>query len=155
MSNKMVIIRRAVGAIIGWTDNPGNVLLVKKVRTEDITKEAIPPEWDIPKGGLKDQERDVDGLWRELAEEVGSSEFRLVQKLPFGMNFPFPPKSKWDKQETSLFYLEYSGPPMKFEPDTGEISEVKWFPLEEAKRTVSYGTTLMVIEESERLGLLR
>jgi ADP-ribose pyrophosphatase YjhB (NUDIX family) len=151
----MVVTRRAVGAIIGWREHPGNVLLVKKVKTEDIARADINPEWDIPKGGLKDDERDDKGLWRELTEEVGSTEFTLVRKLPFGMNFKFPKGAKWGRQETSLFYLEYSGPSIKFKPKTDEIEEARWFPLSEAKRIVRYATTVKAIEKVERLRLLK
>ncbi len=95
-------VRRAVGAIIGWRDNPGHVILVKKVKTEDIAKADIEPEWDIPKGGLKGGEKAEQGIWRELTEEVGSTEFALIRKLPFRITFDFPPGSKWDRQKLTF-----------------------------------------------------
>ena len=150
---KELTTRRAVGAIVQRADRPDSILLVKKIKSEDVTKEEIAPEWDIPKGGLKDNEIEEEGLWRELGEEVGSREFDLVRKLPFGMNFPFPPGSRWSRQETDLFYLKYSGPDVKFNPATDEIDEVKWFSVREAKKVVRHRTTLKAIEEAENLGL--
>ena len=151
--NNMKSTRRAVGAIIQRTDRPDSILLVKKIKSEDVTKEDITPEWDIPKGGLKDNEIEEEGLWRELGEEVGSKEFDLVRKLPLGMDFSFPPGSRWTRQETGLFYLKYSGPDVKFNPATDEIGEVKWFSVMEAKKVVRHRTTLKAIEEAEKLGL--
>ena len=87
--------RMAVGALIGWKDNPGHVVLVKKIKTEDIGIADIAPEWDIPKGGKKARESDEAALWRELQEEVGSRNFKLVQRLPFKMSFRLPRGSGW------------------------------------------------------------
>ncbi len=148
-------VRKAVGAIIGWRDNPGHVILVKKVKIEDIAKADIEPEWDIPKGGLKDGEAAEQGVWRELAEEVGSTGFVLVRKLPFRIAFDFPSGSRWDRQETALFYLEYSGPSRAFQPETDEIAEARWFPLKEAKRIARYDATIKALEDAEELGLLK
>lgn len=148
-------VRNAVGAIIVWKEHPGSVLLVKKVKTEDTLRADIDPEWDIPKGGLNDGEKADQGIWRELAEEVGSTEFALIRKLPFRISFNFPPGSRWDSQETDLFYLEYSGPSRTFKPMTDEIAEARWFPLKEAKRIARYDTTVKAIEDAEGLGLLK
>jgi putative (di)nucleoside polyphosphate hydrolase len=128
--------------------------LVKKVKTEDIAKMDVPPEWDIPKGGVKDKEGDEEALWRELREEVGSDDFRLVRKLPFRMDFPLPSGSRWEKQETTLFFLEYEGTHRKFKPQTEEIAEAKLVPLGEIRELVRYETTLEAIEETKKMGLL-
>jgi putative (di)nucleoside polyphosphate hydrolase len=147
-------VRRAVGAIIGWKDHPGQIVLVKKIKTEDIGKADIPPEWDIPKGGIKPGEGLDKALWRELREEVGCEDFKLVKQLPFRMDFQLPQGLRWTRQETTLFLLEYQGLNRNFSPQTTEIEEARFFSVEEMRKFVRYETTIKAVEEAQRLGAL-
>lgn len=148
-------IRKAVGAIISWKDNPGHILLVKKVKAEDIHKGDIEPEWDIPKGGIADGERPDGALWRELGEEVGSKKFMLVAELPFRMDFEFPRGSRWERQETVLFCLEYEGMKAAFTPSTDEIAEAKMIEISEARNLLRYDTTIKAMDQAISLGFLK
>ena len=147
-------VRMAVGAIIGWKNHEGHVILVKKVKTEDLGKADIPPEWDIPKGGMKPGEGAEEALWRELHEEVGGAHFKLLRRLPFSMDFALPPNSAWERQKTTLFLVEYDGDVGDLKPNSDEIAEAKLVRIEEAKHLVRYETTVHAIEEAKQFGLV-
>ena len=143
-------IRKAVGAIIKWKNHPGYVAMVKKVKNEWINKGPIPPEWGIPSGGLEEGEEPEKGLWRELSEEVGNANMRVVQVLPFTMDFRMPPNDLWDRQVTTLFLVEYDGDGSDLKPTTDEIAEAVMMPLDDAKSIVKYPDTAGILEEARK-----
>ncbi len=146
--------RKAVGAII-TQPSKDTILLVKKVKTEDIESREIAPEWDIPKGGIKPGEGQEDAIFRELGEEVGSKDFNLVKQLDFGLDFNFPSGARWDNQNTLLFYMMYTGKDARFKPISDEISEALFFPVVAAISKVTYRTTAELIEKAVLQGLIR
>ena len=138
-------IRRAVGAVI--IRKPDQILLVKKVRTEDVDfrQKDILPEWDIPKGGIHEGESFLFALKRELKEEVGTSDFILIRKLPFELCFTFPVGKRYDRQITELGLL--FGLDNAYVSRTNEIAEVSWFGFENAKQIVTYPSTKELIDK--------
>lgn len=146
--------RKAVGAIIGWKDHPGHIILVQKVKTEDIGKADIVPEWDIPKGGMKISESKEETLRRELNEEVGAAKFSVVRELPFGMSYDLPSNGRWRRQDTALFLVEYEGDGKDLRPNTGEIREARMVRINEAKKLVRYDATIAAISKAANFGLV-
>ncbi len=125
------MIRQAVGAIVFQHNE---FLLVHKVKISDIAEEHTMSkgEWDFPKGGVKHSDDDLaSAILRELEEETGSKEFRVIKQFKDKICFVFPKEIQsnlgYEKQETTMFYVEYIGDRTDLHPKDNEISHVEFF----------------------------
>ncbi|CAM3591163.1 NUDIX hydrolase [Marinicrinis lubricantis] len=79
-----MVIRQAVGAVALYK---GNVILVYKVKG---AQGSIQGMWDLPKGGLEPHDTSIDqALFRELREETGSTQYRIVKRYDESIYFDF------------------------------------------------------------------
>ncbi|MCA1318658.1 NUDIX hydrolase [Bacillus tianshenii] len=138
-------VRKAVGAVIYKGQN---VLLVNKVMASLLEDWDGPAEgeWDFPKGGIEQKDGSLEeALLRELHEETGSTEFKIVRHLEEKICFPFPPiiveKSGFERQETEMFLVEYLGDEANLQPLDGEIKEARFFKVEEVERKLTHSDT--------------
>lgn len=123
------MIRKAVGAIVFQGDY---ILLVHKTNINTHNgKQNISGEWDFVKGGIKSSDRNYEAaILRELHEETGSNDFKVIKELDEKIEFDFPNHVKkqigYDKQETTMFLIEYLGKPCSLQPNDNEISEIQF-----------------------------
>ncbi|MFE5389826.1 NUDIX domain-containing protein [Bacillus thuringiensis] len=139
------MIRQAVGAIIFQNSE---FLLVHKVKISDIEGEynLSKGEWDFPKGGLKHTDNDLESaILRELEEETGSKKFIVMKQLEDKICFEFPEELKvktgFEKQETTMFYVEYIGDRTDLNPKDNEISQVQFFKTQDILSILSHDDT--------------
>jgi putative (di)nucleoside polyphosphate hydrolase len=144
-------VRKAIGAIIVQRASPARVILLKKLNADSLASEKPESSWDIPKRAVREGESDEQTLWRALEDELGSIDFKLVRKLPYKLNFAAPPGSRWERQETTLFFLEYEGAIDKFNPKTEEIEEVRLVKIDEAKLLSKHESTIKAIDDAIKL----
>jgi putative (di)nucleoside polyphosphate hydrolase len=121
------MIRKAVGGIV-FQANKFLIINKTKINTNRGI-EDIKGEWDFIKGGVEKQDLDLkDSLLRELKEETGSTEYRIVKELDEKISFDFPDQIKkkigFKSQETTMFLVEFLGDANKLAPVDNEISEV-------------------------------
>jgi putative (di)nucleoside polyphosphate hydrolase len=126
------MIRTAVGAIVIQREE---ILLVHKVKMMDSKSgaEDIPGEWDFPKGGVKSSDIDLrEAILRELKEETGSEQYKIVKKCDEKIRFTFSQsvqsKIGFIGQETTMFQVEYIGDRSDLQPEDSEIDQVSFFP---------------------------
>lgn len=106
------MIRKAVGAIVYQKDK---FLVVHKTNINTIEgKQDIQGEWDFVKGKVEKSDKDhKDALLRELQEETGSMEYKIIKEFDQKINFDFPDEVKgkigYDKQVTTMFLVEFMG----------------------------------------------
>jgi len=97
--------------------------------------------WEFPKGGVerKDRFEDELALRREIREETGLSNIRILGRLPFFIRYKYPKKyaSKYKHTGTvQSVYLVRS-----FDRDVrtkDEHDDYQWLPYKEARRTLKH-----------------
>ncbi|WP_432363825.1 NUDIX domain-containing protein [Sporosarcina sp. UB5] len=123
------MLRRAVGAIVFQGNK---FLIVHKTNINTLEgKQIIKGEWDFIKGGVEENDKDLyDGLLRELHEETGSIEYKVVKEFQEKIRFDFPSeievKIGYAKQETTMFLVEFLGDINSLSPNDNEISDLKF-----------------------------
>ncbi|MEW6358739.1 MAG: NUDIX domain-containing protein [Planctomycetota bacterium] len=125
--------KTSAGGVLFKREN-GSVLiaLLHKRRAEGMT-------WELPKGGVAEGERLEETALREVREEAGVVPDPVLI-APLGQSFhTFQSKGMLVAKTTHYFLFEVSGR-ATFRPQQEEgFVAVRWFPLDEAVRTVSYG----------------
>ncbi|MHC0035306.1 NUDIX domain-containing protein [Pseudoneobacillus sp. C159] len=120
------MIRKAVGAIVFQNDK---YLLVHKTKINTNTgKETINGEWDFIKGGVKETDADLEqAVLREIKEETGSTDYKIMKQFNEKICFDFPEELKakvgFDRQETTMFLVEFIGDVNSIRPLDNEISD--------------------------------
>lgn len=134
-------VRRAVGAIA----KQGNkCILVHKVKN---ALGDMPGAWDFPKGAVEEQDESLEqAVLRELAEETGSSRYKVIRELPAKITFSFDEnitkKLGFERQETTMFLVEYEGDGLDLCPADGENDEVVLVEAEEVESRLSHDETI-------------
>jgi putative (di)nucleoside polyphosphate hydrolase len=120
------MIRKAVGAIVFQNDK---FLLINKTKINTNTgKETINGEWDFIKGGVKETDADLkQAVLRELKEETGSTDYKIMKQFNEKICFDFAEELKvkvgFDRQETTMFLVEFIGDVDSISPFDNEISD--------------------------------
>lgn len=88
-------------------------------------------KWDLPKGKIDPGESIEEAATREVAEECGITEHKIIAKLPSTFHIYQSPwkesQGHWILKETHWFEMNYSGNE-NGTPETSEnITELKWF----------------------------
>lgn len=96
--------------------------------------------WKMPQGGVHEGETKKQALMRELKEELGSEEFRIVKQFPTKHQYDWDWNSvklagfKWRGQKQSFFFVEFLG--NKIEIDKNELKDYCWVSKEEMLKKV-------------------
>ncbi len=129
------MIRKAVGAIVYQGHR---YLIVGKVKIMDLPNGPMdtPLAWYIPGGGLIETDKSMlEAIKRELLEETGSQEFKIIKELEDRLCFTFPSdirdRTGFDRQETVMFLVEYTGTGNDLVPNDDEIDRVEFVEREE------------------------
>ncbi|MBS4218249.1 NUDIX hydrolase [Bacillus sp. FJAT-49711] len=141
--------RRAVGAVVS---HGPQFLLVHKVKINaGGVKEDIQGEWDFVKGGVENHEDLKIAMIRELEEETGSSSYAFIKQFVEKICFEFPTdlreKIGYDRQETTMFHLEFVGNPSCLKPLDNEIDEIIFVAKEDVLKRLTYLDTKEFFEK--------
>lgn len=105
-------------------NSKGELYLQKRADNKDVQ----PGKWDTSVGGHVDYGEEVEtALRREVREELGIIDF----KPAFAFRYIF--QSSVEKELVNTFYAVYNG---EIHPDKSEISEGKFWTLDEIKATI-------------------
>jgi 8-oxo-dGTP pyrophosphatase MutT (NUDIX family) len=98
-----------------------------------------PGLWALPKGQIGSDERPEETALREVAEETGA-EGKLIGKLG-DVRYVYTWRSERIFKVVSFYLLSYSGGRLgDLPPATAhEVAEVRWLPLEDGPRVLTYG----------------
>jgi len=133
-------IRKAIGAIIYRGDK---FLLIRRGMILDNSKnkkgyKKINPEWDILKDGIEKNESPKEALMRELYEETGSKKYVIFKQFKEKLSYALPKSTGFDKQEVTVFLVEYVGDGKDLKSDGKEIAELKFFSKSDVIKNIKY-----------------
>jgi putative (di)nucleoside polyphosphate hydrolase len=138
------MIRKAIGAIVEHEDS---FLLVYKTKINTSTgKEKIDGEWDFVKGGIEKEDLDLKkALFRELKEETGNINYIIIKQYDEQICFDFPihikEKIGYDRQETTMFHVQYTGDMDAIQPKDDEISTYQFIRKQKVVSTLTHEDT--------------
>lgn len=95
--------RPNVAAIIMSSEYPKkhSILVAKRVDVKNV--------WQFPQGGIDRGETAKEALFRELKEEIGTDDIKIIAKYPGWLTYDFPPAIKKRMKpfygQTQKFYL--------------------------------------------------
>lgn len=136
-------IRKAVGAVVFQNKE---YLLVHKVK--NANNEAVIGHWDLPKGGIEEQDEDLEmAILRELKEETGSDNYSIVGMFDNKICFTFPDTYAYDSQETVMFYVEYFGDRNDLNPQDDEIDEIMFYSKDDLLKIIQLNETFEFLEK--------
>ena len=136
-----------LGVVAVFSDESGQVLVAKRSGLE---------AWQFPQGGVDKEEKLKDALYREMLEELGNDNFKIVGKSSSLIPYDFPPDinsaitGKYRGQKQAWFLCRYHRgcfPNLKLATDH-EFDAVAWVSVSEALDKVVYWK-----KEAYRLGL--
>ncbi|GAK06201.1 hypothetical protein JCM19037_4781 [Geomicrobium sp. JCM 19037] len=144
------MIRKAVGAIIYQQDN--YLLVYKSNINTTLGKQTISSAWDFVKGGVEARDADLESaLLRELKEETGSTKYRIHKQFERLLSFEFEKsiqeKIGFEKQETTMFLVEFIGKISHLQPVDQEITRVRFVKKHTLVGTLSHDETKSYVSD--------
>ena len=130
MNKKILPLRVGVGAVLL---NKNNQVFVGKRRDNPVNK------WQMPQGGVDNNEKLVDALKRELYEETSVKSYKIIHELDRWLTYELPEnllgkiwRGKYRGQKQKWFILRFSGEESEINVNTKkpEFSEWKWVDIE-------------------------
>lgn len=98
-----------------------------------VQKVGWPDEfWKFPQGGIGPDEKPEEASARELKEELGSSNFRIVGKSRYTNQYDFSEESlrlskyQWRGQIQQFFIVEFLGNDEELSVDHTEVRNFEW-----------------------------
>jgi len=130
MNKKILPLRVGVGAVLL---NKNNQVFVGKRRDNPVNK------WQMPQGGVDNNEELVDALKRELYEETSVKSYEIIHELDRWLTYELPEnllgkiwRGKYRGQKQRWFILRFSGEENEINVNTKkpEFLEWKWADIE-------------------------
>jgi len=104
--------RANVGAVLF---NPAGLVLVAR-RADLPNAEGAPGGWQLPQGGIDEDEDPAIAVFRELEEEVGTARAEILAEHPRWLTYDLPPEllgralgGKYRGQRQKWFALRFTG----------------------------------------------
>ena len=98
-------------------------------------------KWDLPKGKIDRGETKQEAAIREVEEECGIKEPKIVRTLPSTFHIYLSPyedtKGEWVLKETFWFEMEYTGTENGVPQKEEDITEIRWFENKELETVLS------------------
>ena len=136
MANSTLPLRVGVGAIVL---NEFNKVLVGKRKDNPIDK------WQMPQGGVDEDEDFYSAMKRELYEETSIRSFKLIREIKRWLTYELPEnlkgkiwKGKFRGQKQKWYILRFTGDEQEINVNTKnpEFIDWKWITIEELPRSI-------------------
>ncbi|KAL3647321.1 Nudix hydrolase 26, chloroplastic [Castilleja foliolosa] len=103
----------------GYRRNVGICLISPSKKIFSASRLDIPDAWQMPQGGIDENEDPKSAAIRELKEETGVTSANIVAEAPYWLTYDFPPDvreklnrqwgSDWKGQAQKWFLLKFTG----------------------------------------------
>ncbi|KAL9253686.1 Nudix hydrolase 26, chloroplastic-like protein [Drosera capensis] len=103
----------------GYRKNVGICLINPAKKIFAASRLDLPDSWQMPQGGIDDNEDPKTAAFRELKEETGVTSAEYVAEVPHWLTYDFPPEvgerlrrrwgSNWKGQAQKWFLLNFVG----------------------------------------------
>ena len=136
MTNSILPLRIGVGAIVL---NKYNRVLVGKRKDNPINK------WQMPQGGVNEGENLIEAMKRELYEETGIKNIKILKEIDNWFEYELPNyllgkiwKGKYRGQKQKWFIVKFLGndQEINLEIDKPEFIEWQWLDIENLPKVI-------------------
>jgi bis(5'-nucleosidyl)-tetraphosphatase len=104
--------------------------------------------WGFPKGHPDKNESEEETALRELKEETGLEEVKLLQDVSFNQNYVFEKDGvKYDKSVKYFLGLVASKDTKTLDEFIDEITEVKWLSHKETRDLITFENAKAIFDE--------
>ena len=94
--------------------------------------------WQMPQGGIDDDEQPRDAAFRELKEEIGTDKAQIIAESKAWLRYDLPPElrkrwnDRWQGQQQKWFVMRFQGADsdINIATEHPEFSAWKWVPIE-------------------------
>lgn len=128
----------------------GGIIIRKKGRDFEVLliKDSY-GRWTWPKGKIDQSERSQDAAVREIKEEVGLNNIRLLEKIGRS-NYFFRLRGELIFK-TVFFFLVEATTNEKIKVQRSEIQDARWFKLKQALEAVEYKGAKELLEKAIKI----
>ncbi|MEI6169525.1 MAG: NUDIX domain-containing protein [Candidatus Saccharibacteria bacterium] len=128
----------------------GVVFRVKNAQLEFLLLQDVKGRWSIPKGHVESGETLEQTAIREIGEETGLMDIKIIDKLD-KINFFYRMNGKLIFMTTFVFLMESLDLNETVTPEKSEgIVDVSWFDEMAAIRAIEYKATKVLLEEGAK-----
>ncbi|KAK9187475.1 hypothetical protein WN944_018870 [Citrus x changshan-huyou] len=125
----------------GYRRNVGICLINSSKKIFAASRLDIPDSWQMPQGGIDENEDPKVAALRELKEETGVSSAEVLAEVPYWLTYDFPPEVReklkhqwggdWKGQAQKWFLLKFTGKEEEInllgdKSEKPEFGEWKW-----------------------------
>jgi putative (di)nucleoside polyphosphate hydrolase len=106
--------------------------------------------WKFPQGGMNVGEQEEGAVLRELSEELGTTNFKIIGKSVYTNKYDWPIDSiekagfRWKGQFQRFFVVEFLGDESEVNFDRNEIQACKWVKKDEIFGHIDHDHKLFV-----------
>ncbi|KAH9769172.1 Nudix hydrolase 26 [Citrus sinensis] len=130
----------------GYRRNVGICLINSSKKIFAASRLDIPDSWQMPQGGIDENEDPKVAALRELKEETGVSSAEVLAEVPYWLTYDFPPEVReklkhqwggdWKGQAQKWFLLKFTGKEEEInllgdKSEKPEFGEWKWMSPEQ------------------------
>lgn len=128
-----MVYRKKASAIILNAEN--KILLVQLHEYDNM-------QWNVPGGGIENDETPLEAIQRELEEELGTNKFELIEQSLITDRYDFPDEliqrillegKNLRGQEQVQFIFRFTGTDSDIKIQEEEVRRYKWVPYQDLK----------------------